>query len=264
MPSNKLCFLDITIHVQLKSIYRLQSSLVVAVLRFILIISSTHQNLVWNKKRTHEMPGIDRIRSKCVKSCCSTYRASLCVMLFLRPVSIWYRLCWYKRELAVCCASSSTTRIVLLLFQVVADWCFIYGEHRNAFDVYCTMPWYIFDWCWFSFSANTCTMYVYMRINYPLTLCHHNAYQTIATISENNIILKHTLLNYLCDCCYTNNFTMFSLGDFLFLCCLQKNLRKGSASRLPAYCNFPAISSCVFSMRLKLLLHALNSLLTLL
>lgn len=55
----------------------------------------------------------------------------------------------------------------------------------------------------------------------------HNAYQTIATISENNIILKHTLLNYLCDCCYTNNLTMFSLGNTTYSLLFTKEFTKG-------------------------------------
>lgn len=77
----------------------------------------------------------------------------------------------------------------------------------------------------FSKHVHNVCIHAYKLSSYSVP--SHNAYQTIATISENNIILKHTLLNYLCDCCYTNNFTMFSLWNTTYSLLFTKEFTKG-------------------------------------
>lgn len=102
--------------------------------------------------------------------------------------------------LGVCvCVSSSTTRIVLPFFKWLRiDVLFMLNivMHRNTLRTICTVyrSIYYIDSMFDVFvlvlvvTFNTCTASIYLILR-ALSLW---AYQTITTISENNIMLKHT------------------------------------------------------------------------
>lgn len=111
---------------------------------FILIVSSTHQQFLFSLEKRKPRARHRKANTMYMCEVMLFYISRFCVVIFT-ACSIWFdiiSLCSALRYVSspcVCvCVSSSTTRIALpfLLIQVVADWCFIYVVHRNAFKVH--------------------------------------------------------------------------------------------------------------------------------